>query len=572
MPGNYTYYDPNQVLSQAHIDALAKSKKIISARMLYNKVQLKFLLDPKKSKLASALFNISYPQFEGTEQFIKATFVEVRNYNIYIEYIETCRTVAAFDDLYFQFLIESRSQLSNVDRVNKRILKSKRIPGMKKSQSIEESETFFEDNTELKYYKEIFDILRKHISQCSYEFTQHFNFSYTTIEKNPILQIDYSPLGGALFTIVKKLNKRLRSESIASFTEDQSHQYSTFKDNYVVIQRILKSKFYPENLPAHALDSCESFKGYKKVRYLFDLCTDFLYKGNQLLQPLPTVLPAGEVQEDVKIIVESLNALVIEQEPCAEALTETAPPVVVHVQENITQALQKELLQRVSNFTETKQKSDTSSELRGINPALQFIAALSYEESATLLRWATKAPHLEVALTELEKTTRKLKGKIDTSGGGSHFRIEFKQSLAFVDAFEQNPTENKAKEKTAKGTLVRSHGPGKSSRFLPSYSIETFMQTLAKMGVTEPILRAYICAHGKDITRLPSTEQDKARLLANAHIALKKDQSEMLFFLCVYKGKKNQKGDYPALRKLNPVWSGGKEVTQRLIRTVFSFL
>ncbi|HQW57953.1 MAG TPA: hypothetical protein PK583_03250, partial [Gammaproteobacteria bacterium] len=181
MPGNYTYYDPNQVLSQAHIDALAKSKKIISARMLYNKVQLKFLLDPKKSKLASALFNISYPQFEGTEQFIKATFLEVRNYNIYIEYIETCRTVAAFDDLYFQFLIESRSQQSNVDRMNKRILKSKRIPGMKKSQSIEESETFFEDNTELKYYKEIFDILRKHISQCSYEFTQHFNFSYTTI-------------------------------------------------------------------------------------------------------------------------------------------------------------------------------------------------------------------------------------------------------------------------------------------------------------------------------------------------------------------------------------------------------
>lgn len=222
------------------------------------------------------------------------------------------------------------------------------------------------------------------------------------------------------------------------------------------------------------------------------------------------------------------------------------------------------------DFSEKKQKNDTPIipliELSKIHPALQFIAELNYKEMETLLSWATKAPHMEVAITKLEKIITKLKGTIDTSTGGSHHRIVFTHSLAFVDTLEQNSTENETKEKTAKGTLIRQHGKAKSSRFLPSYALKTFMQTLHNMGVTKTILGIYQKASQK-----PTVCLNRELCLTNAQIALEKDQIKMLLFSGFYHKKSNSN-----LKKLVDVSSKTQRPfpgdQQNLVKKFFAFL
>jgi hypothetical protein len=188
-----------------------------------------------------------------------------------------------------------------------------------------------------------------------------------------------------------------------------------------------------------------------------------------------------------------------------------------------------------------------------------------------LLDWTIKPPHMQIEINELERIIKKLNGKIDASSGGSHHRIIFKNSLAFVDAFEQSPTANTVKEKTVKGTLVKQHGSAKSSRCLPSYAIKTFMQTLQKMGVTQTILKIYTRTWEKCATGTPFYKEAKALLLTNAQIALEKDQIKMLLFLSIYKSKKGARTN---LKKLDQTLPGRKptEEAQHLIQRIFSFL
>ena len=328
---------------------------------------------------------------------------------------------------------------------------------------------------------------------------------------------------------------------------------------------------YMQQLPPHFLDFAGCFNIYRVFRQFFDLHMNFLSAGTKLLHPEKK--PKPQKTKKIKITTaptaESLTEAFVEPKECVATLTEVATAVAVHLITEPTET-PKKASKCILAFPIQEQKNDTAMlpiKLSKIHPALQFIAGLGLTESEMLLSWIAKAPHMQVQLSELERTIKNLNGKIDSSGGGSHHRIIFQNSLAFVDDFEQGSTTGTTS--TAKGTLVKPHGKGKSPRFLPSYAIKTFMQTLQKMGVTETILRIYTHAH-KSCTDFKNP-QNKMVLLTNAQSALIRDQSKMGLLSCFYKNRQNQKGNDSAVRKLNTVCLS-KDAKQGLMRRIFLFL
>ncbi len=565
MPYNYPNNDPSQGLSSEQIEALAEVQKIIVAKVLYNRNLLQFMLDDSNAPKVSAFLNDFAPHYKSApldkklKVTIKTIIQDIKNYQIYSEYIKSCKTTVGFDDLFFQFLLELGSQQFNLNRMSEG-LKSTRTLGASKKQLLVQSKICAQEFTELESYQEICNILVKHISMNACTFKQHYQCTYISNDTDygTYAEVENTFLNAKLCPLASKLNNYLKFQS-KNFTTEQSKEHLKLQEKYLVIDKLIKSSFETSDLSVHAFNSFGSFVAYRKVRYFFDLNIDFLHtakgflislevtgnKKNKLLEALVEieqltgVLETSTSASEPEIEMKFSNEFSLQEELFEKPVSEVVPSIVEHVKEPV---IEKELSTTIPHNSDIKEKSENINrsliEIKNINPAIEFIIKLDYKESEMLLEWLKKAPHMEVEMNELNRIVKKLEGEIINSATrGSHYTIKFKKSLAFVDSFEENTT--KGTEKKAKGTLVRPHGPGKSSRFLPSYAIKTFMETLGQMGVTQPILDAYtkgcMLFH-----RMKSSEKEMNPLIKIAQREFEKiqnDQSKMLLFLKIYKGK-----------------------------------
>lgn len=608
MPLPYTPYDPNKALSQNQIDILKEIKKIMEARILHNTNLLEFLQNKEnKTQIDALIKNLFFTCGNSKaalnrmqKDFTLSAKDDIKSYIKFLEQIKSCKTVHEFDGLFFQFFLhfESLQHQDNIgDNFSDQYLLEKKISAEKKKELNHNAKKAAEETDvyESIYYKEFCDMLAPHISKRSHQFKVHHTFKYTTNATS----IESSLLGLWLIKLFNDSDKALATKvqgavktgEWENLTVDGLSQYNIINQKF----RLLDSNRINKK------STC--FELYKIARQRFDFLVDLVLQADVLLHPptamtqtynffedlaskamaLDTDSEQETFRENIKdtsiaplptalnVSLDLNTEVVTDQTTLHKMSVESPSAVVVHVTENRNSKLQERLSTCTSAVKPIEQKNDALIEIpfiefSKINPALQFLAALNLTESEILLNWTKKAPHMQVALTELVRMITKLNGEIDTSGGGSHHKIIFKNSIVFVHAFEQSPTTGTKKENIVKGTLVKQHGKEKSSRFLPAYAIKTFMQTLQRMGATETILRIY-----KNSCAAFPNSQDKMLLLTRAQMALEKDKTKMLLLLGVYKGKKGGCAD---LRKLDFTSPGRKptEHTQHLVRRLFSFI